>query len=134
MDYWGEAELWARLNFMNSFAKPRIELVDPWKGLVKISADGPVAGFAFYAQRDGAWVKIGEAGGRCILVNASRIFPWDPILVLPLVESRAWPRGLAIWSQSGAPRLRFCSRPGPTWWAIPRAPEASWSSCGHADL
>ena len=85
MDYWGEAELWARLNFMNSFAKPRIELVDPLKGIVKISADGPVAGFAFYAQRDGAWVKIGEAGGRCILVNASRIFPWDPILVLPLV-------------------------------------------------
>ncbi|NAZ33808.1 MAG: hypothetical protein GU356_05940 [Pyrobaculum sp.] len=85
MDYWGEAELWARLNFMNSFAKPKIELVDPWRGLVKVKADGPVAGFAFYAQRDGTWVKIGEAGGRCILANASRIFPWDPILVLPLV-------------------------------------------------
>jgi len=85
MDYWGEAELWARLNFMSSFTKPRIELVDPLKGLVKISADGSVAGFAFYAQRDGAWVKIGEAGGRCILVNASRVFPWDPILVLPHV-------------------------------------------------
>jgi hypothetical protein len=86
MDYWGEAELWARLNFMNRFAKPRIELVDPWRGLVKISADGPVAGFAFYAQRGGTWVKIGEASGRCLLVNASKIFPWDPILVLPLVE------------------------------------------------
>lgn len=86
MDYWGEAELWARLNFVNSFAKPRIELVDPLRGLVKVKADGPVAGFAFYAQRNGTWVKIGEAGGRCILVNASRLFPWDPILVLPLVE------------------------------------------------
>ncbi len=86
MDYWGEAELWARLNFMNSFAKPRIELVDPWRGLVRVRADGPVAGFAFYAQRGGTWVKIGEAGGRCLLVNASRLFPWDPILVLPFVE------------------------------------------------
>ncbi|MFZ8808397.1 MAG: hypothetical protein ACO2PN_09870 [Pyrobaculum sp.] len=86
MDYWGEAELWARLNFMNSFAKPRIELVDPWRGLVRVRADGPVSGFAFYAQRNGTWVKIGEARGRCILVNASRLFPWDPVLVLPLVE------------------------------------------------
>jgi hypothetical protein len=85
-DYWGEAELWARLNFMNSFAKPRIELVDPWRGLAKVKAEGPVAGFAFYAQRNGTWVKIGEAGGRCLLVNASRTFAWDPILVLPLVE------------------------------------------------
>ena len=84
-DYWGEAELWARLNFMNSLAKPRIELVDPLRGLVKVKADGPVAGFAFYAQRNGTWVKIGEASGSCVLVNASRIFPWDPILVLPLV-------------------------------------------------
>jgi hypothetical protein len=100
MDYWGEAELWARLNFMNSFAKPRIELADPWRGLVKISADGPVAGFAFYAQRGGTWVKIGEAGGRCLLVNASRIFPWDPILVLPLVEQELTARPgdvITIW-------------------------------------
>jgi hypothetical protein len=86
MDYWGEAELWARLNFMNSFAKPRIELVEPWRGLVRVRADGPVAGFAFYAQRGGTWAKIGEARGSCVLVNASRIFPWDPVLVLPLVE------------------------------------------------
>jgi hypothetical protein len=100
MDYWGEAELWTRLNFMNRFAKPRIELADPWRGLVKVKADGPVAGFAFYAQRDGAWVKIGEAAGSCLLVNASRIFPWDPILVLPLVgqELDAAPGStVAIW-------------------------------------
>jgi hypothetical protein len=100
MDYWGEAELWTRLNLMNRLAKPRIELVDPWRGLVKISADGPVAGFAFYAQRNGAWVKIGEAAGSCLLVNASRIFPWDPILVLPLVgqELDAAPGStVAIW-------------------------------------
>jgi hypothetical protein len=107
MDYWGEAELWARLNFMNSFAKPRIELVDPWRGLVKVKADGPVAGFAFYAQRNGTWVKIGEVSTKvgseyrgCVLVNASRIFPWDPILVLPLVEQEldAAPGStVAIW-------------------------------------
>jgi hypothetical protein len=105
MDYWGEAELWARLNFMNSFAKPRIELVDPWRGLVKVKADGPVAGFAFYAQRNGTWVKIGEVSTGseyrgCVLVNASRIFPWDPILVLPLVEQEldAAPGStVAIW-------------------------------------
>jgi len=107
MDYWGEAELWARLNFMNSFAKPRIELVDPWRGLVRVRADGPIVGFAFYAQRGGTWVKIGEMSTlatkwvkkdwgwvlgleyrNCILVNASKIFPWDPILVLPLVEQK----------------------------------------------
>ncbi len=100
MDYWGEAELWARLNFMNRYAKPRIELVNPWRGLVKVKADGPVAGFAFYAQRGGTWVKIGEAGGRCILVNASKIFPWDPVLVLPLVEQELTARPgdvITIW-------------------------------------
>jgi len=68
------------------YTKPQLELVEPWRGLVKISADGPVSGFAFYAQRGGTWVKIGEAAGSCLLVNASRMFPWDPILALPLVE------------------------------------------------
>ena len=107
MDYWGEAELWARLNFMNSFAKPRIELVDPWRGLVKVKADGPVAGFAFYAQRNGTWIKIGEVSTKlgneyrgCVLVNVSKIYPWDPILVLPLVEQEldATPGStVAIW-------------------------------------
>jgi hypothetical protein len=107
MDYWGEAELWARLNFMNSLAKPRIELADPWRGLVKVKADGPVAGFAFYAQHGGTWVKIGEVSTKvgneyrgCVLVNASKIFPWDPILVLPLVEQEldATPGStVAIW-------------------------------------
>jgi hypothetical protein len=100
MDYWGEAELWARLNLMNRFAKPRIELADPWRGLVRVRADGPVAGFAFYAQRNGTWVKIDEAGGRCLLVNASRIFPWDPVLVLPLVEQELTARPgdtVTIW-------------------------------------
>lgn len=67
---------------------------------MRVRADGPVAGFAFYAQRNGTWVKIDEAGGRCLLVNASRIFPWDPVLVLPLVEQELTARPgdtVTIW-------------------------------------
>jgi hypothetical protein len=30
--------------------------------------------------------KVGNEYRGCLLVNASRLFPWDPILVLPLVE------------------------------------------------
>jgi hypothetical protein len=89
-DFWGSFGLantpLKPVNIQYIHTKPRLELADPWRGLVKVRADGPVAGFAFYAQRGGTWVKIGETGGRCIIVNASRIFPWDPILVLPLVE------------------------------------------------
>ncbi len=89
-DFWGSFGLahmpLKPVNIQYIYTKPRIELVEPWRGLVKVKADGPVAGFAFYAQRGGTWVKIGEAAGSCLLVNASRLFPWDPVLVLPLVE------------------------------------------------
>ena len=89
-DFWGSFGLahmpLKPVNIWYVYAKPRLELVEPWRGLVKISADGPVSGFAFYAQRGGTWVKIGEAAGSCLLVNASRMFPWDSILALPLVE------------------------------------------------
>jgi hypothetical protein len=74
------------VNIQYIYTKPRLELADPWRGLVRVRADGPVSGFAFYAQRGGTWVKIGETRGSCLLINASRLFPWDPILVLPLVE------------------------------------------------
>jgi len=88
-DFWGSFGLANTLlkpvNIQYVYSKPRLELVEPWRGLVRVKADGPVAGFAFYAQRGGTWVKIGEAAGSCLLVNASRMFPWDPILVLPLV-------------------------------------------------
>ncbi len=102
-DFWGTLGLTMLpkpVNIQYIYTKPRLELADPWRGLVRVRADGPVAGFAFYAQRGGTWVKIGEAGGRCLLVNASRIFPWDPILVLPLVgqELDAAPGStVAIW-------------------------------------
>jgi hypothetical protein len=103
-DFWGSFGLantpMRPVQIQYSYSKPRLELVDPWRGLVKVRADGPVSGFAFYAQRGGTWVKIGEAGGRCILVNASRVFPWDPVLVLPLVEQKldAAPGStVAIW-------------------------------------
>jgi hypothetical protein len=89
-DFWGSFGLahmpLKPVNIRYVYTKPRLELADPWRGLVRIRADGPVSGFAFYAQRGGTWVKIGEAAGSCLLINASRIFPWDPILVLSLVE------------------------------------------------
>jgi hypothetical protein len=108
-DFWSSFGLANTLlkpvNIEYVYTKPKLELVNPWRGLVKIKADGRIVGFAFYAQRGGAWVKIGEVSTlattwvkkdgiwvldleyrNCILVNASRIFPWDPILVLPLVE------------------------------------------------
>jgi hypothetical protein len=103
-DFWGSFGLANTLlqpvNIQYVYSKPRLELVEPWRGLVRVRAEGPVAGFAFYAQRGGTWVKIGEAGGSCLLVNASRLFPWDPVLVLPLVEQEldAAPGStVAIW-------------------------------------
>ncbi len=88
------------VNIQYSYSKPRLELVDPWRGLVRVRADGPVSGFAFYAQRGGAWVKIGQTSGSCVLINASRLFPWDPILVLPLVRQELTARHgdtVTIW-------------------------------------
>jgi len=103
-DFWNSFGLANTLlrpvNIWYIYSKPRLELVEPWRGLVRVRADGPVASFAFYAQRNGTWIKIGEAAGRCILVNASRMFPWDPVLVLPLVEQEldAAPGStVAIW-------------------------------------
>jgi hypothetical protein len=88
-DLWGSfglAEMPLRpVEIRYSYSKPRFELADPLRGLVKVEADGPVSGFAFYVQRNGTWVKIGEVQGSCVLANVSRVFPWDPVLVLPLV-------------------------------------------------
>ncbi len=84
-DFWGHVELYGSLRIENLFSRPRFELVDPQRGVVRLTAEGPVRGFAFYLHRDGTWVKVGEAGGSCVAVNASRVYPWDPVLVLPLV-------------------------------------------------
>jgi hypothetical protein len=103
-DFWGSfglANMPLRpVNVRYIYSKPRLELADPWRGLVRVRADGPVAGFAFYAQRGGTWVKIGEARGSCILINASKMFPWDPILALPLVEQELTARpgdAVTLW-------------------------------------
>jgi hypothetical protein len=103
-DFWGSFGLahmpLKPVQIRYNYSKPRLELVDPWRGLVKVRADGPVSGFAFYAQRGGAWVKIGETKGSCLLLNASRLFPWDPILVLPLVGQELTARpgdAVTIW-------------------------------------
>ncbi|AFA38638.1 hypothetical protein Pogu_0611 [Pyrobaculum oguniense TE7] len=85
-DFWGFIQLWGVVKVEDAYSRPKFEIADWSRGLVKITADGPVYGFAFYLQRDGKWVKIGEVSGRCVLVNASRIFPWDPVRVLPLVS------------------------------------------------
>ncbi len=110
-DFWGSFGLanmpLKPVNIEYIYTKPRLELVEPWRGLVRVRADGPVAGFVFYAKRGGTWVKIGEVSTKvgneyrgCVLVNASRLFPWDPVLVLPLVEQvlEAAPGStVAIW-------------------------------------
>jgi hypothetical protein len=103
-DFWGSFGLahtpLKPVQIRYNYTKPRLELADPWRGLVRVRADGPVSGFAFYAKRGGTWVKIGETGGRCVLVNASRLFPWDPVLVLPLVGQELAARSgdaVTIW-------------------------------------
>jgi len=84
-DFWGEIELFGALSVRPLFSRPLLELVDPRRGLVGITAEGPVRGFAFYQMGNGTWWKITEVGGRCVIINASMIFPWDPVLILPLV-------------------------------------------------
>jgi len=110
-DFWGSFGLTYMplkpVQIRYNYTKPQLELVEPWRGLVRVRADGPVAGFAFYARRGGTWVKIGEVSTKvgneyrgCVLVNASRIFPWDPVLVLPLVEQELTARPgdtVTIW-------------------------------------
>jgi hypothetical protein len=113
------------VNIQYIYSKPRLELADPWRGLVRVRADGPVSGFAFYAQRGGTWVKIGEAGGRCVLVNASRIIPLGPHPRPAAGGAGARREARRARSRSGAPRPRFCLRPGPTLWGTQKAPEAS---------
>jgi hypothetical protein len=88
-DFWGVIELLGRLRVESAFVRPRFELLDAQRGLVRVAAEGPVRGFAFYLLRDGTWVKVAEVAGRCALVNASRVLPWDPLLVLPLTRQEA---------------------------------------------
>jgi len=110
-DFWGSFGLTYTplkpVQIRYNYTKPQLELVEPWRGLVRVKAEGPVAGFAFYARRGGTWVKIGEVPTKvgneyrgCALVNASRLFPWDPVLVLPLVEQGLDARpgdAVAVW-------------------------------------
>ncbi len=88
-------EMVGRVEFVDRVSEPRYELLSG--GIVKITAEGPVVGYAFYLNRNGSWVKVAEAAASVVYVNASRIFPWDPLLVLPIVrqETLAKP-GLAV--------------------------------------
>lgn len=73
-------------NITEAYSRPAFVVLDWDKGLVNISAPGPVYGYAFYVQRQGAWVKAAEVRGRWVVVNASRIYPWDPVKVVPLLS------------------------------------------------
>ena len=93
-DFWGYIEAaGVRVGVKDLFSKPAFRIVDWSRGLVNITADGPVYGFAFYLQRGGKWVKVAEVAGRWVVVNASRIFPWDPVRVVPLVGQHLFAYG-----------------------------------------
>ena len=104
-DFWGRVELYGSLRVESLFSRPRFELADPRRGLVRITAEGPVYGFAFYLMRNGTWSKVDGVGGRCVVVNASRIYPWDPVLVLPLVRQELTARPgdvITLWRPATA--------------------------------
>jgi hypothetical protein len=75
-DLWGSfglAEMPLRpVEIRYSYSRPKLELVDPFRGPREDHGGRPRRGFAFYVQRNGTWVKVGEVGGSCVLVNASR--------------------------------------------------------------
>ncbi|ABP51034.1 MULTISPECIES: hypothetical protein [Pyrobaculum] len=113
-DFWGFIQLWGVVKVEDAYSRPVFEVVDWSRGLVKITADSPVVGFAFYQQRNGGWIKVGEVAGdvpfpvRCVVVNASKIFPWDPVRVLPLVSQSVKARiGDTITLWRPADRLLF---------------------------
>ncbi|ACB40140.1 hypothetical protein [Pyrobaculum neutrophilum] len=91
-DFWGEVHLLGGLRMVDRYVEPKVELVDPSRSLVKISVDAPAVGFAFYLMRGGAWTKAGEWRGRCVVVNATATYPWDPVLILPIVREEAQAR------------------------------------------
>ena len=99
-DFWGLVEMYARARLEGAVVEPKFELVDPDGGLVNITAEGPVKGFAFYLQRGGVWVKVTEVNGTWALVDVSRVFPWDPVAVVPIVEFEAYVRNggvVTVW-------------------------------------
>ncbi|ABL88053.1 conserved hypothetical protein [Pyrobaculum islandicum DSM 4184] len=85
-EFWGEVDIVDRIRLVDKFVIPSFEIVYFSRGVVKINAEGPVIGFAFYLMRNGIWTKVGEALGSCVLINATLIYPWDPLLVLPIVK------------------------------------------------
>jgi len=115
-DFWGEVEIWIKARVKEVQVLPIFEAADPERGLVKVSGGTGVVGFAFYLFRDGTWVQKAAVAGSCAVVNASKIAPWDPVLVLPIVEWRAfvYPNGEA---QIPRPRAALLSK---TWADLPQ--------------
>lgn len=89
-DYGGFVELLARVNISRRPLRPVLQLLDG--GLVRISAPAGLAahvrGYALYLNRGGTWLKVAVLAGEDAVVNASRLWPWDPLLVVPLTEQR----------------------------------------------
>ncbi|MFN7105177.1 MAG: hypothetical protein ACK4M3_01105, partial [Pyrobaculum sp.] len=81
-------EILGRVEVVEHFSDPIFEVVDG--GVVKVTAGGPVVGFGFYQMQDGGWTKVAEVAGGVVYINATYVFPWDPILVVPLVRQEVW--------------------------------------------
>jgi len=115
-DFWGEVEVWIKARVKEVQTSPIFEVLDPERGLVKVSGGAGVVGFAFYLFRDGAWVQKAAIVSSCVVVNVSKIAPWDPALVLPIVEWRTfvYPNGEA---QIPRPRAALLSK---TWADLPQ--------------
>jgi len=115
-DFWGELEIWIRARVKEVQVSPIFEVLDPERGLVKVSGGAGVVGFAFYLFRNGTWVQKAAVASSCVVANASKIAPWDPVLVLPIIEWRTfvYPDGEA---QIPRPRAALLSK---TWADLPQ--------------
>ncbi|MEM5826475.1 MAG: hypothetical protein QXT46_00515 [Pyrobaculum sp.] len=110
-DFWGVLSLFREVKIVERYTEP-VFTIERSGGfhLVKVTAEGPVAGYAFYLRRNGTWTLQTVINGRCVVLNVSMIYPWDPVLVLPLVSYSVEVRNTAeIWRPK--PRLFFKTWP-----------------------
>jgi hypothetical protein len=85
-DFWGAVDMFAKVEFRDVFVEPRFELLNATTGNVLITADGPVVGYAIYLMRGGTWGLVEVINGSRVAIRASRIWPWDPALVVPILR------------------------------------------------
>ncbi|MFN3803523.1 MAG: hypothetical protein ACK4SY_00495 [Pyrobaculum sp.] len=124
-------EILGRVEIVEHVSEPIFEVIGG--GVVKVAAGGPVAGFGFYQMQGGVWTKVAETTGGVVYINATYVFPWDPVLVIPLVRQEVWAKPgdvVTLWRPKarllfktwadgvGYPRglrseLRICYQPKP---------------------